>query len=255
MFPSILLCLAIQFTADIQPITSDPILAQGDRGAAVRELQTLLNAKGANLLIDGDFGATTKAAVVKFQQQNGLIADGIVGASTWAALRKPAVAPIRLVDVGLNYQPDRFPHQRAAIQWLEAQIAYPTLREFIQRWDNAVIQPDPILQQGDSGAVVVRLQKLLNAAQASLPLDGQFGSRTKAAVVVFQRSQGLAADGVVGEQTWGALFRLVGERRLPDFFAAYKQGHSAQNTAALEWLQTQIPTVILTQFAVRWRNP
>ena len=242
-------------TSDIQSVVSDPILTQGASGAAVRELQALLNAKGASLVVDGDFGSVTKAAVVRFQQQNGLTANGIVESSTWAALRRPIAAPIRFVDAAINYQPARFPHQRAAVQWLEAQIAYPILRQFMQRWDNLAIQPDPILQQGDSGGLVRRLQRLLNAAGASLLVDGEFGSNVRAAVARFQRSQGLAADGVVGEQTWGALFRNVGERRLPDFFAAYSQGHSVQNTAALEWLQIQIPTVILAQFATRWRNP
>ncbi len=244
-----------QVVSNLQSTVSDPILAQGNQGAAVRELQTLLNAKGANLVVDGDFGATTEAAVIRFQQQNSLIADGIVGSSTWAALRKPVVVPIRLVDVGLNYQPDRFPHQRTAVQWLEAQIVYPILREFMQRWDNAVIQPDPVLQQGDRGITVARLQRLLNAAGATLVADGEFGSGTRAAVIRFQRTQGLLADGIVGEQTWGRLFRLVGERHLPDFFGAYQQHQSPQTTAALEWLQAQISIVLLTEFATRWRNP
>jgi peptidoglycan hydrolase-like protein with peptidoglycan-binding domain len=244
-----------QVVSNVQSLVSDPILAQGDRGAAVIELQTLLNAKGARLVVDGDFGLATKAAVIKFQQQNDLRADGIVVSSTWAALRKSPAVPLRLVDAGLNYQPARFPHQQAAAQWLEAQIAYPILREFMQRWDNAAIQPDPVLQQGDRGATVQRLQRLLNAAGASLVADGAFGSGTRAAVIRFQREQGLSADGVVGEQTWGLLFRLVGERRLPDFFSAYRQGQSPKTTAALEWLQTQVSIVILTEFATRWRNP
>ena len=244
-----------QVVSDAQAAVSDPILAQGDRGAAVIELQKLLNAKGANLVVDGDFGAATKAAVIKFQQQNGLPADGIVGSSTWAALRKPVVAPIKLVDAALNYQPDRFPQQRSAVQWLESQIAYPILREFIQRWDNVAIQPDPVLQQGSSGVVVRRLQKLLNAAGAALVVDGEFGASTRAAVVALQSANRLAVDGVVGERTWGLLFRLVGERRLPDFFSAYQQHQSVQTTAALNWLQSQISIAILTQFAARWRNP
>ncbi len=36
--------------------------------------------------------------------------------------------------------------------------------------------------------------------------DGVFGSGTSGAVIAFQRSQGLTADGVVGPKTWGALF-------------------------------------------------
>ncbi|BAT54679.1 putative penicillin-resistant DD-carboxypeptidase [Nostoc sp. NIES-3756] len=117
------------------PKVTDPILRQGDSGAAVTELQKLLNAKGANVVVDGIFGATTKNAVIIFQRSNGLTADGIVGTKTWAALRK-VPTPIRLVDVALNYDPDSFPHQKAALEWLQNQIPVATLNEFARRWRN-----------------------------------------------------------------------------------------------------------------------
>jgi len=58
----------------------------------------------------------------------------------------------------------------------------------------------PILRKGDSGPAVVKLQELLPKW-----IDGNFGSTTDALVREYQRSQGLAIDGVVGEQTWAAL--------------------------------------------------
>jgi uncharacterized protein (TIGR02594 family) len=58
----------------------------------------------------------------------------------------------------------------------------------------------PILRKGDSGPAVVKLQELLPKW-----IDGDFGSTTDALVREFQRSQGLAVDGVVGEATWAAL--------------------------------------------------
>jgi peptidoglycan hydrolase-like protein with peptidoglycan-binding domain len=58
--------------------------------------------------------------------------------------------------------------------------------------------------------VTVRsLQYLLDARGARLAVDGLFGPKTKAAVVTFQRSHGLAADGVVGAATWRALIVTV----------------------------------------------
>lgn len=61
-------------------------LRKGATGADVTALQTALVAAGQLVDIDGKFGAQTKNAVIAFQQANGLTADGIVGALTWAAL-------------------------------------------------------------------------------------------------------------------------------------------------------------------------
>ena len=58
-----------------------PTLRLGDQGEAVKDLQNLLGIQA-----DGDFGPKTKGAVIAFQRSKGLMADGIVGRGTWAAL-------------------------------------------------------------------------------------------------------------------------------------------------------------------------
>ena len=75
----------------VRPPTSTvphPLLAIGDRGAAVREVQIKLNAAEASvpLRVDGVFGPLTRAAVIAFQQAHDLTADGAVGPQTWALL-------------------------------------------------------------------------------------------------------------------------------------------------------------------------
>ena len=51
-----------------------------------------------------------------------------------------------------------------------------------------------------------QVQAALKAAGVySGKVDGKIGAGTKAAIVAFQRSQGLTADGVVGRKTWDAL--------------------------------------------------
>ncbi|MDQ2097194.1 MAG: peptidoglycan-binding protein [Tychonema bourrellyi B0820] len=67
--------------------TSFPVLKRGMRGAAVRDLQERLRAKGfLRLRADGVFGRTTQAAVKAAQRQYKLPADGVVGSATWEVL-------------------------------------------------------------------------------------------------------------------------------------------------------------------------
>jgi hypothetical protein len=72
-----------------------PVLRRGSRGAEVRRLQTLLNAPGQSLGVDGGFGHATEAAVRAFQRAHNLNPDGVVGPATWRALlgNSPAANP------------------------------------------------------------------------------------------------------------------------------------------------------------------
>ena len=63
-----------------------PTLKMGSKGPDVKKLQEILNKKGYNLTVDGDFGKLTKASVMNFQRANGLTDDGIVGPKTWNKL-------------------------------------------------------------------------------------------------------------------------------------------------------------------------
>lgn len=61
-------------------------LRHGDRSQAVRDLQRKLNAKGAKLTTDGDFGDSTEGAVRAYQLRVGLVSDGVAGPKTQASL-------------------------------------------------------------------------------------------------------------------------------------------------------------------------
>ncbi|MBS1150956.1 MAG: penicillin-resistant DD-carboxypeptidase-like protein [Myxococcaceae bacterium] len=147
--------------------SSQPTLRWGARGPAVADLQRRLQAAGFDPgAADGAFGPRTQAAVRAFQSARGLAADGIVGPQTWGALNGAgAAAPAPAPSGG-----------------------------------------EPVLRQGARGEPTSRLQQRL--AQLGFnpgPVDGDFGPRTASAVRSFQASRGLAIDGVVGPQTWGAL--------------------------------------------------
>lgn len=97
-FKRLILTLIIAFTAGLcsmavsmpaaAPQTAyAAVLKQGNSGTDVKTLQQKLKNWGYYTgSVDGVFGPKTKAAVIYFQKRNGLVADGIVGTKTLAAL-------------------------------------------------------------------------------------------------------------------------------------------------------------------------
>lgn len=67
-----------------------------------------------------------------------------------------------------------------------------------------------LLSYGSSGDAVKELQTNLNTVGGyNLDVDGGFGEKTKAAVVDYQKKNGLAVDGVVGDETNGSLAKAL----------------------------------------------
>lgn len=153
-----------------------PSLEMGASGATVRSLQTQLNARGAGIEVTGTFDDATLQAVRAVQRAGGLTVDGVAGPATHRALTQVHIDAQRSDD-----------HQASC-----------------------GVTGSPVLKYGQRSPQVVELQKLLNQNGASLPATGYFGPMTRSAVLAFQRSQGLVADGVVGPQTARKLADCVG---------------------------------------------
>lgn len=64
---------------------------------------------------------------------------------------------------------------------------------------------DTVLKNGAKGDAVKAAQTQLNRYGHGLTVDGSFGGGTLNAVKAFQQAKGLAADGVIGANTWRAL--------------------------------------------------
>ena len=68
------------------------MLTFGEKGVYVLVLQDGLNNLGFPTGgLDGVFGNNTRTAVRNFQSSRGLLADGIVGCSTWTRLQSEVV--------------------------------------------------------------------------------------------------------------------------------------------------------------------
>ncbi len=73
----------MQVTIDPSQPTPVPVLRSGAQGMAVWQMQERLQALGFyTRTVDGQFGPATREAVIAFQRQHGLMADGIVGEET-----------------------------------------------------------------------------------------------------------------------------------------------------------------------------
>lgn len=71
--------------------------------------------------------------------------------------------------------------------------------------------PGALLQLGDEGEDVRTVQEQLNELGEDLEADGVFGPLTEAAVRQFQEENGLDVDGIVGPDTWTALWEPPGD--------------------------------------------
>lgn len=73
----------------------------------------------------------------------------------------------------------------------------------------SLIQPAMELQEGECSPAVIELQHLLQLHDFTyIIVNGYFGAMTKAAVIHFQRQQGLLINGIVTTETWAALRHL-----------------------------------------------
>ncbi|MDQ0991704.1 N-acetylmuramoyl-L-alanine amidase [Streptomyces sp. V3I7] len=66
-----------------------PVVRSGDFGERVRTLQYLLVSRGAELTVDGSFGAATESAVRDFQTAVKVPVDGVARRQTWGQLNRP----------------------------------------------------------------------------------------------------------------------------------------------------------------------
>ena len=83
--------------------------------------------------------------------------------------------------------------------------------------DPAIATPEPVLRTGSRGEDVRNLQsRLTTLGYYTGDLDGQFGAMTKAAVIDFQRANGLEADGMVGTETKTLLYSVQAKPKVSD---------------------------------------
>ena len=144
-------------------------LKLNSKGTDVRNLQQDLTTLGYYWAeITGNFGAKTETAVKRFQEENGLTADGVAGTKTLnaiaAAVARKGGTPASGGSAGTT------------------------------------------LKLNSQGTKVSQLQTdLKQLGYYYADITGNFGERTEAAVKAFQKAKSLTADGIAGTKTLNAI--------------------------------------------------
>ena len=147
-----------------------PSMNIGDANENVIILQSKLKDLGYFFSsITGIFDSYTEDVVKKFQNNNGLISNGTTNFETWKTLFSPTTDVNNLMTIDTK----------------------------------------PVLRLGSTGPYVTELQEVLTKLiYYTSSIDGNFGTETENAVKRFQINNKLTADGVVGRDTWSALYSL-----------------------------------------------
>ncbi|MEA4832349.1 MAG: peptidoglycan-binding protein [Oscillospiraceae bacterium] len=174
-------------------------LKTGMSGEYVKSVQNQLNRIAVNYpsipsyASDGVYGAETEDAVKEFQKLFDLTPNGIVDKSTWYQLS--------YVNSAVNKLSKLTSEGNSAVYNEYEYPGYP-------------------LKYGSSGDDVKKMQFFLDKISVFYPtvapvsIDGKFGSGTKNSVMAFQRTFGLAQDGIVGAETWNQItnaYRGIGQ--------------------------------------------
>ncbi len=172
----------------VKAVSNAGTLKKGSRGDAVRALQQKLIALGyLSGSADGIFGDSTTKAVVAFQTAKSLTADGVAGSATMAALNSAYQGGT--TSGGTVTAPADISKDQITILPGEQPAAYPTIK------------------YGAEGDAVERLQtRLKELGYFDGTVGGNFGTITRSAVMAFQAAANLTADGIVGSDTWTALY-------------------------------------------------
>jgi N-acetylmuramoyl-L-alanine amidase len=217
-----MLCLCCAFSvlpfsvtkaiAQPTPVNSNnrPILRTGSKGAAVSELQAVLQLLGYYTgSVDGVYGESTAKAVTQFQEAAGIPADGIVGPGTWQRLFPGMATPNSTASTATAARPSPSPSPNSTATAADSSTSSPTATSNANNNSQQPAIADlPILRLGANGPAVFWLQtRLQTGGFFKGTIDGVFGAETETAVKAAQQNYGIEPDGIVGNATWRAILR------------------------------------------------
>jgi peptidoglycan hydrolase-like protein with peptidoglycan-binding domain len=210
LFAALLVCLAPLASSLAYESTT---LSHGMQGDEVRELQQALISLGyLKGTADGIYGNKTENAVRKFQRKNKLSVDGLAGIKTKELIFSKASGASS--SSGSSGNSSEKKNENAS----NGNASDNNTSAGSLFGGNYAT-----LKSGNKNARVRALQTALIALNyLSGSADGSYGKKTKAAVIAFQKSNNLTADGAAGKKTLTALEK------------AYQNGEKAASQPAAE---------------------
>jgi len=209
----------------VAPVSPYPVYVLGQRNAQIAVAQKVLG-----VTADGQFGPVTFAALVAWQTSARVPITGVLDKSTWAKLvptpPAPVVAPPPVTRAPAQTPaPAPAPRPSSALAPIRPVLKTPAAPVASTRY---TAYKNVVLRQGSAGSAVVALQRALKVTP-----DGDFGPRTRSALVTFQRLQHISPNGVADRLVWDRLeqrdYPLVGYRGL-----TLKQGSRGVAVVALQ---------------------
>lgn len=229
---SLLLALVLTLSACSVALAADVVLRPGDKGDAVKEVQTLLTSYGYySGKINGSYNTATTTAVRNFQRYNSLTVDGKVGPKTMAVLKSgnAVSAPLKpnennnsasvkmvqtlLRDLGYYNGKIDGKYGTATIAAVKSFQKYNELpidgkvgEDTLNRMKSDLAVKAPVNQKDSYSTENKHIQeRLQHYGYYTGKIDGIYGSGTIAAVKAFQKANGLKVDGAVGTLTLAKL--------------------------------------------------
>lgn len=172
--------------------------------------------------VDGELGDETKKWVERFQERKGVEVDGVAGPETLSRLREDIIYQSGDSGKGVEFlQEDLMYFTVELANGSDGEYGEGTeqgVKDF-QLYNNMTVDgvagphtfkkidelyETILIQSGDEGSHVRRIQKQLNEqeeTEISIDVDGDYGGDTVKAVESFQDTMELEIDGVVGPKT------------------------------------------------------
>lgn len=183
--------------SEIRNSYTGPVRLGDTNSRDVATVQVILNRVSEDyplipkLTVDGNFGESTREAVITFQEIFNLTPDGIVGKSTWYRL----------------------------IYLYTGMTGLSELNSEGQRYFNSPLEYPDAISEGDTGEKVFVSQYLLQVVSWFYPqiptieITGTFDEPSVNATKQLQKLYGIAETGVIDETTWDYLYRtFIGVR-------------------------------------------